>query len=53
MKKCLLALALVLAISPLTFAQTNPPSQHNSKKKNKKGKKAPKKGTTSGAQASK
>jgi len=51
MKKSLLAIALALAISPLTFAQNNPPSgttaRKNTKKKGKKGKQPSKKGSGS------
>jgi hypothetical protein len=52
MKKMLLALALALAISPLTFAQKidSPPAQ-KSVKKHKKGKHA-KKGTKTGVHSS-
>jgi hypothetical protein len=52
MKKTLLALALALAISPLTFAQKiDSPPAPKSAKKHKKGKK-PKKGTKTGVHAS-
>jgi hypothetical protein len=52
MKKALLALVLVLAISPLTFAQkTDTPTEKSAKKKHKKAKKA-KKSTTTGMHGS-